>query len=54
MDILLTLTTLTILTVVLLFVLYKFRGFLSGNRWLLLVSVLSAVLVAGFLFTFYS
>jgi hypothetical protein len=54
MDILLTLTTLTILTAVLLFVLYKFRGFLSGNRWLLLVSVLSAVLVAGFLYTFYS
>jgi hypothetical protein len=54
MDILLTLTTLTILTAVVLFALYKYRRFLSGNRWLLVVSVLSLVLVAGFLYTFYS
>jgi hypothetical protein len=54
MDILLTLTTLTILMAVLLFVLYRFRRFLSGNRWLLLLSVFSAVLVAGFLYTFYN
>jgi hypothetical protein len=54
MDILLTLTTLTILMAVLLFVLYRFRRFLSGNRWPLLLSVLSAVLVAGFLYTFYN
>lgn len=54
MDILLTLTTLTILTVVLLFALYRYRSFLAGNRWLLLLSVLSAVLVAGFLYTYYS
>jgi energy-coupling factor transporter transmembrane protein EcfT len=54
MDILVTLTILTILTVVLLFILYRYRRFLSGNRWMLLLSVLSALLVVGFLYTFYS
>jgi hypothetical protein len=53
MDILVTLTTLTILTVVLLFILYRYRRFLSGNRWMLLLSALSALLVGGFLYTFY-
>ncbi|MFZ0241947.1 MAG: cytochrome c3 family protein [Desulfobacterales bacterium] len=54
MDILFTLTTLTILTLVALFVLYRYRKFLTRNLKLLSLSLLSAVLVVGFLYTFYN